>query len=144
MSDGDYGFRGHWDWWCSWSRFGFDFAEPSLAASRVLFARRDVGVAVLFSFFFLDEIDVGDHDSFLVRVILVCFGSETVLVGFFVYLPLTFRIDATGTAFGDCSSPRRGICNDAPDIHASPHRSTSQLLPGASRESSPLFCIDTS
>ena len=132
VSGTGYGFCGCWDWWStvgSGSRFGFDFAEPSLAASGVLFAGRDVGVAVLVPFFFLDEINVGDHDGFLVGVILVCFSPETVLVRLPVYLPLTFCVNATSTAFGNRSSPRRGVCNDIPDIHASPYRSTSQLLP---------------
>lgn len=127
-----FGFGRGWDWRCAvGSGFGFwfDFVEASLAAGGVLFTGRDVGVAVLFPFFLLDEIDVGDHDGFLVRVILVCFGPETALVRLLVNLPLTFCVDATSTAFGNRSPPRGGVCDDVPDIHASPYRSTSQLLP---------------
>lgn len=128
----EFGFGRCWDRRCTgWSgfRFWFDFVEASLAASGVLFAGRDVGIAVLFPLFLLDEIDIGDHDGFLVRVILVCFGPETALVRLLINLPLTFCIDATSAAFGDCSPPRGGVCDDAPDIRASSYRSTSQLLP---------------
>lgn len=151
MSDRGYGFGfwfGRcWDWRCavgSGFRLWFDVVEASLAASGVLFAGRDIGVAVLFPFFFLNEIDIGDHDSFLVRVILVCFGPETALVRLLINLPLTFCVDATSAAFGNRSPPRGGVCDDAPDIHASLYRSTSQLLPRACRESSSFFRIDAS
>ena len=122
------GFCGCWNRWCtvrSASRFWFDSIEASLAASRILFAGRNVGVAVLVPFFFLDEVNIGYHDSLLVRVIFVCFCAKPILVRLLVYLPLALRIDAASTAFGNCSSPRSGICDDVSNIYASPYRSTS-------------------
>lgn len=125
-----------WWWWQHCTRTSLRLR--ALAARWVVFARRDIGIAVLLPLLFLYQIDIGEHNSFFVLVREVdCLCSSPALLRLLNDTPPPIRSTRTSLRYRNPS-----LCcvrDHLPDVFSPPDARASQFLTGAGGERTTFF-----
>lgn len=113
-----------------------------MPTGRVLLTGWNIKGTVLLFLLFLDQVNVCEHNGFLVGVLLVHLGLETSLCRLLYYG--STAISAACATFHGIYPSRCRIRNDLSYIFAAAHEGSSELLTGAGSQDSAFLSGSTS
>lgn len=113
-----------------------------MPARWVLLTGWDIKTTILLFLLFLNQVNVCEHNGFLVGILLVRLRPETILCRLLNYGSAV--LSAACTTFHGIYPSRCRIRDDLSYIFAAAHRGSSELLTGAGRQDSAFLSGSTS
>lgn len=101
-----------------------------MTTSRILLAGRNIAVSIFFLLFFLDQVNVCQHDGFLISILLIRLGPRSILRRLLHYSPPT--LGPTRATLRVIQPLNRRVSDDSSNILTPTNRGASELLARAS------------